>query len=208
MNILIPASAFAKNCRLLCYAIEPEHPEKWGQILGQRCGLEPRISYKLLTEEDLPGDEVISKISAGFAVEADPLRFSFPVVQLAEPILQLNLRRLLKELPRGGQQRVAQQIGKAKEQLSRWRNGSATPERKSLMQLQRALHLDANIDLNTEPLFLSLEPLAPLAKKEWLMDKIKKMSVAELAPFILPISRMLRLNEPSPTQSDSNHSPR
>lgn len=197
MKYLIPDSPFARNCRLLCYlrAIHSNPPRpysEWHILLAQVCGLTHASARQLMNQEEQPSEEIAGKVALGFGVESESLRFHFPVLQLPASNLNLSVRRILEELPHGWAKRIAKDIELRPEQLSRWRTGEiANPEITNVRLMLKILSMEPDLDLETTPLFLSLIPVAPIARKKWMQEKIEKMPPEELERFIDPIARML-----------------
>jgi hypothetical protein len=192
MKYLIPDSAFALNCRLLCY-LKGTHPySEWHTLLAQLCGLPRESARQLMNQEQQPAEEIAGKVALGFGVDSESLRFHFPVLKLPASNLNLSVKRVLSELPHGWGKRVAKDIGVRPEQLSRWGNGEvANPEITNVRTLLKKLSMEPDLDLEAIPLFLSLIPVAPVARKRWMQEKIEKMPPEELERFIDPIARML-----------------
>ena len=95
-------------------------------------------------------------------------------------------------MPHGWAKRIAKDIELRPEQLSRWRTGEiANPEITNVRLMLKKLSMEPDLDLETTPLFLSLIPVAPIARKKWMQEKIEKMPPEELERFIDPIARML-----------------
>jgi len=108
-----------------------------------------------------------------------------------ENILVANLRFLFEQVPHGGKQDLARQIGVDPATISRWRSGAYVPEGPSLRSLILAFGLRADIDLKQEPLFLSVDPISASAQRKWLYAQIEKLSAKEVQELFPSLKRML-----------------
>ena len=134
----------------------------------------------------LDPDEIESLIKAIYFVERD-----FESRRLIEEdtmdIPLMNVRYLLDSLKRGERKTLAKSLGVHEVTISRWYAGSQIPTTRHYQALGEFFGLDRNLDIQTEPIFLALEPVTVTDRKKWLQERIEKMETTffrELFPVL------------------------
>ena len=191
---LLKLPQFTLNLRFLAKSNFPESsPEQWSRLLAARSGISDRHIFALLNGET-PSRSDLDKVASAFGYEAATLGSAPLYGHEGETILRENLRYLLDSLPKGGKSRLAAAIGIRQEQLSRWVK-DVTPEAKNLRSTLKFFQLDPDLDLEREPLFLSLDPVGAHAQKAWLLTRLKDLAPSAVGEVFVALKRILRLDE-------------
>lgn len=137
-------SRFERNWRVLAWRrwpglSWPERLSRMGLPLAELCAPSPDA-------------EVVLQIEGRF--EAEHLQHVDLLADLNIDILAENLRFLLGSAPHGTLGRLARRFGVSLSTMSRWAAGETHPRPGHLRLLHTELHLDADLDLTTAPLFL------------------------------------------------------
>jgi hypothetical protein len=106
-------------------------------------------------------------------------------------ILKANLQLLLDLLPYGRKKVFAQSIGVKPRTVSDWLAGRQRPERDNLRAVGRHFGLPENIDLTTEPLFVTFEPFGESARREWVRRRIGEIDTQTLDALFPALRKLL-----------------
>ncbi|MDB6175500.1 MAG: hypothetical protein JWL59_4811 [Chthoniobacteraceae bacterium] len=170
--------------------------DKWAETLvgmTRRFVTEARATGLLLGAEPKEGERLAIAEMSGHEVEE---LVSVPLYGHGDTIRRENLRYLLEALPKGEAKEAAKQIGITASQLSRWRGGNVDkPHPTNVRKLLKFHGIDPDIALDTEPLFLSMEPISGYGKKQWLVKRVMEMPADEIAKIYPALKRMLRHDE-------------
>jgi transcriptional regulator with XRE-family HTH domain len=170
--------------------------EEWVSWLESRSALglyRARDLVAGLTVDDAISESELLELARLFDLGAEGeslLRFD-DFTQTRVNVLTENLRFLLDQLPHGGKQQLARQVGVDPATISRWRSGSHSPEGPSLRSLILAFGLPAETDLKRDALFLSAEPISGAAQRKWLHERIENLSPNELHAHFASLKRLL-----------------
>lgn len=168
--------------------------EQWGSHLAKVATLEESEASSLISGRE-PSPQEAKRIAAAFEEDAETLQ-SVPLYGSGEwTILRENLRYLLDSLEDRTQKALAAEVGKSEESVSRWVSQGTTPHPATLRKLLSCFGLSSDIDLKSEPLFLSTSPVGGYAQKKWILDYIKKLPPEEIAPVFEAIRRILLRSE-------------
>lgn len=145
-----------------------------------------RATELLYNNRRLDPNEIENLIKAINFVETD-----FELMRLIEEdemdIPLMNLRYLLDSLKRGERKTLAKSLGVHEVTISRWYAGSQIPTARHYQALGDFFGLDRNLDIQTEPIFLALEPVTVTDRKRWLQERIEQMDTPffrELFPVL------------------------
>jgi transcriptional regulator with XRE-family HTH domain len=105
-------------------------------------------------------------------------------------ILQTNLQFLFETLEHGGKKALAAALDLDPTTVSRWLNGTYVPHGQTLQQLVSYFGLPAGTDLRSEPVFLSVEPIAITQRRVWLHQRIDALPLDALRE-LYPALRLL-----------------
>ncbi len=113
-------------------------------------------------------------------------------------VLAANLAYLLDSLPHGGQRRLAEQLGVDETTVSRWKSDKAPHGRRvdkrvkdRLDRLRDYFGLSRSIDLASEPVFLSMDPVGTSQKVEWIKERVEAMESTELDELFPALKKLL-----------------
>jgi hypothetical protein len=186
-------SQFAMNLRWMMRAKDSD-PSRWGgelTTLSRRFLKEARSLSLLAGQTPTPAEVAVIAEQSGR--DAEELH-SVPLYGGKEQVRKENLRCLLDALPQGQSKVVAKKLGVAESQVSRWKGGTG-PRAKNIRNLLKLHGIDPDIDLETTPLFLSMEPVSAYTQKQWVLDRIQDMPSDEVAKIFPALRRIVRYDE-------------
>lgn len=181
----------AENLRYLLWNKEIER-EEWVTTLAAwlQCS-HSRATELLLSNRRLDPEEIENLIKAIYFVERD-----FESMRLIEEdtmdIPLMNLRYLLDSLKRGERKTLAKSLGVHEVTISRWYAGSQVPTPRHYQALGEFFGLDRNLDIRTEPIFLSLEPVTVADRKKWLQERIEQLDTTFLRELFPVLKRLFQ----------------
>lgn len=117
-----------------------------------------------------------------------------------EEIPLFNIHYLLDSLPRGKRKDLAKSLEVHELTISRWYAGTQTPSERHFEGLAKFFGIPPNMDIRTEPIFLSLEPMTDTERKKWLEERIKQLDTIMLNKLFPALERLLK-EDSSHTQS-------
>lgn len=182
-------SQLTRNLRYFAKTSHPNSPpEEWPRLLATQVGISVPRLYELLTGRDATQIEQ-DKIAGAFRVEAATLGSS-PLHPIGNDVLRENLSYLFASLRHGMKSQVAKHVGVKEAQLSRWENG-VRPEKKHLERILDFFGLNPRLNLASELLFLSLEPVGAYAQKQWLAKRVDAAPPGEIGKLFEAFKRLL-----------------
>ena len=107
-------------------------------------------------------------------------------------VLHENLHYLLDSLERGGKTVLAKTLGVVPTTISRWLNGTSRPSKSTLRELVIYFGLPISTDLESDPLYLSVEPVAQSEQRRWLRQQLEELSTEDFKQLYPALRRMLR----------------
>jgi hypothetical protein len=144
--------------------------------------------------EPAPAEIAMAVEMTGF--EREEL-LSVPLYTRGLPLFALNLRHLVEAIPHGQGRDAAARIGITESHLSRWRKwgDERKPHRTNVRNLLKFHGMDPDLDLDSVPVFLSMEPISGYAQKAWLSSRVQEMSAADVAALYPALRKLLRNDE-------------
>lgn len=168
--------------------------EKWAKHLARVATLDESEASAIIYGRK-PTRQEADRIATAFNEETDQF-LSAPLYGLGEwSILRENLRFLLGNLGDQTQKDLAKKVGKAEGSVSKWVTQGTKPHPNTLRQLLACFGLPADLDLKSEPLFLSTTPVGGFAQKKWILDYIRQLPPEEITPVFEAIRRILLRSE-------------
>ncbi|MBU0492763.1 MAG: hypothetical protein KKA73_22290 [Chloroflexi bacterium] len=113
----------------------------------------------------------------------------------AEDILLVNLRHLLSTLRRGEKGALVTAIGVHNTTLSKWSGGVQRPTSEHLEGLHNYFGLPSDMDIRTQPVFLSCVPISDVERRQWLIERIQQLDKDTLRQLFPALERLLEEDE-------------
>lgn len=177
-----PMTRFERNWRVLAWQRWPQLP--WPERL-ERLGL----PLEDLTSPT-PHPETVQRIEGRF--HAEHLQHVDLLTEQNIDILAQNLRYLLGNAPHGTLGRLARRLGVSLSTVSRWAAGETHPRETHLRVLHSELHLDADLDLTTTPLFLWEAAFTHEARVQQIHRWVDTLPAPTLQVLYPALERLLR----------------
>jgi transcriptional regulator with XRE-family HTH domain len=168
---------------------------QWIRWIAARCEIDSDLVRAIVegnASDDQVGDSECSKLARaiGMASEAETLRFADMVGTYCD-VLRENLTYLMNALGHGGKKALAAKLSVDPTTISRWLNGTSQPSGATLSQLASYFGIPGGTDLRSDPVFLSVEPVAVSERKQWLVSRLESLSADELRDLYPALRRML-----------------
>ncbi len=191
------AKQFTENLRFLVWKDagqgerkqSQKERDRWPQTVARWIGCTPARGRELLWEIGKPAQleemEALARYLDRILDEIASKRLLQP-----EEILAHNIAYLFDGLDHGSKGDFARAIGVDISTISRWRRLMAKPSRVHLTRLCEQFALDAGIDLESTPLFLSPTPVSLAQRRDWLKQKIEVLSPRDMSD-LFPALRLL-----------------
>jgi transcriptional regulator with XRE-family HTH domain len=180
---------FCQNVRFLLWRANVRR-EAWIDELARWAGCDPRRACELL-RSGKPSPAELETIARRTGVSEEDLVFA-PLLQAAKTdILKENLRVLTDQLRRGEKGALAGRLQVHASTLSKWRSGGQRPERATVQKLAQFCGLPRGVDLESEPLFLSLQPVNDPERRSWLHTQIDRLDTGTLTLLFPALERLL-----------------
>jgi hypothetical protein len=181
----------SENLRYLLWN-EDVKREEWVSTLATWLQCDTSRSTELLfNNRRLDPAEIENLIKAIHFVERD-----FESMCLIEEdqmdIPLMNIRYLLDSLKRGDRKILAESLDVHEVTISRWYAGSQVPSSRHYEALGEFFGLDRTLDIRTEPIFLSLEPVTVGDRKKWLQERIEQLDTIFLGELFPVLRRLLQ----------------
>jgi hypothetical protein len=168
----------------------------WIRWLASRTNLGSTFCRDLVT--DRIADELITLLQLAelaraleLAEDASELRFRDFLADSGRNVLVENLRFLFDDLERGGKKMLAEFFEVDPTTISRWLKGSSEPQGPGLRSIATYFRLPVDTNLRRDPIFLSLDPVSLVAKRNWVHDRLDKLSEQDLRDLYPALRRML-----------------
>ena len=193
---------FTQNLRWLAKARDSE-PQHWGGVVVNmtRNTVQLDRAMALLdgkSERRTPTGQELEVIASMTGLEVEELA-TVPLFEKGTSILRENMIYLIDTMPKGQKELAAREIGISPSQFSRWKTMAGAPRKKNLCRLLKFHGLDQDIDLELEPLFLSLEPLSAFSKKAWVASRLNDLPASEVSKLYPAFEKLLKR---LPSESD------
>ena len=168
---------------------------EWVGWVAARCELRPDLVRAVVegnASDDQVGDAECSQLARaiGMTSEAETLRFADMVAAECD-VLRENLAYLMNALGHGGKKALAAKFSVDPTTISRWLNGTSQPSEATLRQLATHFGVPAGTNLRSDPVFLSLDPVALSERRQWLVSRLESLPADELRDLYPALRRML-----------------
>lgn len=181
-------TTFSENLRFMLWKREPDHREKWRDLVSVWAGIDRVGASKLLHGAE-PKEPEIQRLAETLNLEQETLLYT----RMLKPseILSHNIDYLFGGLDHGMKGEYATALDVDLSTISRWRRGKAKPTRSHVDKLGAKFLLEPDVDLEETPLFLSLTPSSVGARRDWIKTKIDQLSPTELHELFPAFRRLL-----------------
>ncbi len=177
----------SENVRYLLWR-QPVARERWEATTANwaGCGME---RARALLRGTMPNPEELANLAAAASVSEPDIAYGR--LADARDILLENLRFLFEGFEKGAKKELAMQVGVHPGTISEWLSGRQRPTGKKLDRLARAFGLRDGAQLSTEPVFLSLDPVALQQRRAWVKERIDKLDDRTLTDLFPALKRLL-----------------
>lgn len=180
------------NLRFLLWKMNQDR-RAWPELVGKCVECDAPRTEELLRGDRLRKDEVL-RLAKHAGVSARDLTAKDLLARAkGVDVLRENLRCLIGGLERGEKHAFAAAVGVHATTVSAWLSGKQRAERTNLASVTRYFRLPAGTDLEREPLFLSTLPVAEVARKRWLKERIDALDAAGLQEMFPALAKLLGL---------------
>ncbi len=145
-----------------------------------------------LADETIALDQ-LSELARALGLDEDPseLRFRDFLTNSGRNVLAENLSFLFNDLERGSKKKLADSWRIDPTTISRWLNGTSEPQGPGLRHIVSHFGLPPDTNLRIDPVFLSLDPVSVMAKRNWVRDHLEKLSEQDLQQLYPALRRLL-----------------
>jgi transcriptional regulator with XRE-family HTH domain len=179
----------AENLRYLLWSHRIPR-EQWAQVLAAWGELAPARAKELLKAAQPTAAELRS-IGRATDRRDEELQFGQLLESDRVDVLRENLRYLFSGLERGQKMKLAEALGVHQTTLSRWPSGRQSLRESKLKTLARFFGLDPEIDLRSEPIFLSSVPVGDRERRTLLHERIEGLDAETLRQLFPAFLRLL-----------------
>lgn len=184
-------SNFSANLRFVLWQNEVPR-SAWVEQITQWVGCDALRAEKLLREAS-PSPQELDHIVQATHVNEDELMYTDLLRQSELDLWQENVLYLLKTLKHGEQKRLTDSLGICSPAtISKWKNRTTKPERTYKKGIQHFFGLPDSMDLEHEPLFLSLSPIDTVSQRIWLHQRIDALSDHTLQKLFPALERLFK----------------
>lgn len=157
---------------------------KWDSLLAEWISSDIHRA-RLLIQGEKPTEKEIIEIAERNQLSDENLLWQ-DVVKEAE-MFQENIKFLFDEIELNSKRKLAKGLRVSKDTVTAWMNKGRVPIKDNQGTVLDFFGLPQDTDLNNNALFLSLDPVTELAKRNWLkkrIDTIKKEELIALYPAL------------------------
>jgi len=174
-------------CFLLWQQGQPR--QNWAGRVAEWVGGDAHRAEELLKGSP-PTEEEMRSLATALGLPDEDLQFADLLADSGLNIWQENVLYLLSTLQRGENGELAEALGVAPGTLSKWKKREHVPEKTHQAKLRQIFELHS-VDLDTEPLFLSLTPTDLVGRRRWLCDRIQAIDGKTLQLLFPALERLL-----------------
>jgi transcriptional regulator with XRE-family HTH domain len=180
----------ALNIRYFLWKKKGVPANGWSRELSNLLSCERTRAEELLWSGRLSHQELMLLAEDAGVTEESFL--NSPFIEERIDILSVNLVYLFESLEHGGQKRFAESIGISPVNITRWKSGETKINAKHLMQIKEFFGLASAVDLQTDPIFLSLTPYGDQNRRRWLNERMKEIDEDSLRRLFPAFERLFR----------------
>ena len=198
METLRNLPAVTLNVRFLLWS-QHLSPDGWASGLSRqtRSAVSMKRASEIISGDGPPPtDQEMQIIADAYGQDPEQLLVGCLYTDSPETLLKKNVSFLLSTLLRGGKKSLAGELDVQQETIARWSSETKLPEAKNVIGLLKHMGLPADLDLRSEPLFLSTNPVGWVLQRKWLIDRIEKLPSKTLPQLFPALWRILKSNDP------------
>lgn len=178
----------------LCYLLWKAgvQKEKWAITVASWVKCNEKRAWELLADASGISDRELRLICQVHGLAEEDFSYSYYLeLDHSVNILHENIKWMLNSLARGGKKEIATKLNKDQVTLSRWLRGDQVPTAPTLEKLRNVFGIPPSIDLASNPLFLSPQPLLESEQKNWIHSRIDEISYKELQGLFPALQKLL-----------------
>ena len=184
----------SKNLRFLLWQEDGDR-NRWPESLRRRLQVEWRadrveaaLAGQALTETEV--HQVVEAFKA--EIDEEMLRYADLVHDAEVNVLSENIKYLIGSLEHGGKKELSAALKVDQTTISRWLGGTNKPPRPTQARIVRFLGLAPSKDLEQDALFLEYAPISVQSRRQWLRERVDKMTMDEIRDLFPALERLLR----------------
>ncbi len=179
------------NIRFLLWR-EGVRRDDWGTKLANLLGCDIRRAQEILSGATDPESQEVALIAKAYKVAANKLRTQSLVSEEKVDVLSANIRHLIEGLAHGQRRQFAGQLGVDVTTVSRWSTSAQRPTKTKLMRICDYFGLPVTTNLQSDPVFLSVDPVTGSEMKGWLHEQIDGLETDTLRNLFPALQRLLK----------------
>jgi hypothetical protein len=164
----------------------------WAGAVAQWTGSNEARAERLLSGSVPPSVEDLRSLAEALQISEDEILYADLLKEAEVNIWQENVLHLLNTLKHGENKRLASFLDLEGGTISKWKKRLYNPEKKHKQKLQDFFAVPTPIDLEADPVFLSLSPCDATSQRTWLHSKIDHLSERSLQQLFPALERLLR----------------
>ena len=141
-------------------------------------------------QDDQIEEEYLNLLAGLFNLEPEDLRFGDPFGGSVSPLVE-NLKHLIKGEGVGGKGRLADELRLNRTTISRWLSGDSQPTVPTQARLMAHFRLPKGTDLERDPIFLALGPVALQEKQAWVQERLEALDPETFSALFPALQRLL-----------------
>jgi len=177
------------NIRFLLWR-EGVKRDEWIAKLADLLGCDINRAQGILGGAADPESQEVALIAKPYKVGVNKLRTQSLVAEEKVDVLSANIRHLIDGLVHGQRRQFAAALGVDVTTVSRWSTAAQRPTKTKLMRICDYFGLPVATNLETDPLFLSLEPVTGREMKGWLHEQIDGLDADTLRNLFPALQRL------------------
>ncbi len=165
----------------------------WQSWLDVRLGSHIYLNTDLVRgrlHDDQIDEGYLNLLAGLFNLEPEDLRFGDPFGGSVQLLVE-NLKHLIKGEGVGGKGRLARELRVNPTTISRWLSGDSRPTVPTQARLVSHFRLPKGTNLDQDPVFLALGPVALQEKQAWVQDRLEALDPETFLELFPALQRLL-----------------
>lgn len=179
--------------RNVCFLLWQEgiSSDRWYRTLRERLGWETNEIVGLLQGGSVSYSQ-LQQLAQVFHRREEDLSLEDLLTAEGPDVLRQNLMFLMQDMAHGQKKELAKKLGVGPNTVSRWLGGRHHPPSDKISAIADHFGLPPHTDLASTPLFLSLEPVSALQRRNWLHERVDAISASELIALYPALKRLFK----------------